>query len=107
LRNNQKYEGLFFPSEIEATGHLRLRRNNAEVSLVGKLHGLLNKDCYDIHGTLPDGRKLSLIECIKIGATNFHDGEKRALEMSIYPHFVAVGPESICSTDAKNHKAYI
>lgn len=101
MRNSHKYEGLFFPSEIEATGHVRLRNNNADVSLVGDLYGHLNKDLYDIHGKLPDGRQLSLIECIKTDATKFHNGEKRAVEISVYPHFVVVGHEPISSTDAK------
>lgn len=86
---------------MEATGHLRLRNNDADVSLVGDLYGILSKDLFDIHGKLSDGRELSLIECIKTGATEFHNGEKRAVETSVYPHLVVVGHEPISSTDTK------
>lgn len=102
MRNSQKCEGLFFPSEIEANGHIRLRHNDAEVSLVGNLDGFMNKDLFDIHGKLSDGRQLSLIECIKkTVSTRFHNGEERVVEISVYPHFVVVGHEPISSTDTK------
>jgi hypothetical protein len=104
LRDRQKYEGLFFPSEIQGTGHVKLGNNNARVSLVGDLYGFLNEDSFDIHGRLSDGRQLSLIDCIRTGSTEFHGDEQRSVETNVYPHFAVVGKETISSNDAKIKK---
>jgi len=95
---------VFFPSQIEAIGHVRLGSNDPSVSLVGDVSRLQKNEPCDIHGKLPDGRHLSLLECITIGARVFHGEQKRTVETSFYPHLAVLGSKAISSTDAKIKK---
>ncbi len=101
MKKSQRYNGIFFPSSLKATGHVKLSNSKISASIVGDLYKIINEDYWDIDGKLPDGRRISLIECVKNGSMHFHDREDRAIETSLYPHFVVVGYDAISSTEQK------
>jgi hypothetical protein len=101
MESKQPYAGVFLPRDFSHAGHLTIADVDSLLTLVSKqVWNSSPEEFRDIHGTLADGRKASLLECIRAGQTDHRWGEAAQSEINFFPHYVVVGEEFINSSDA-------
>jgi hypothetical protein len=101
MRSRQPYNGMFFPAAGSDTGHLTLAGKDSALKIAGKEEPPTSTTGYhDIHGTLSNGKKATLLQCLCTGTTQYRWGSGARHETIFFPHYVVLGEEFINSTDA-------
>lgn len=94
------YNDLFVPSGIDASGHLRTDGANSKLTLLSSTELEVARNVIaDIHGTLKNGRKASLLECVKTGYVRHRYDENSTVVTSIFPHKIVLGEKHVNSSD--------
>lgn len=101
MRSTKPYNGIFFPRDSAHAGHLSIAGADTLLNLASKERWNASLGEYrDIHGTLADGRKASLLECIGAGNIDHRWGEDARYESNFFPHYVVLGEQFVASSDA-------
>lgn len=95
------YNDLYIPRDGVGTGHLTIVGKDTLLKLLNSqpLEDT-NEEFRDHHGLLKDGSKVSLLECIRMGATNYRLDERAQYETRFFPHYVLIGESFINSGEA-------
>ncbi len=102
VRSKADYDDLYLPRDGVGTGRLTISGEDTLLKLLSSKPWARKDDEFrDLHGTLNDGTKVSLIECLRMGATTHHLEEGEQSEQSFFPHYVLTGDSYISSGDAK------
>jgi len=98
MPTHEQYNGIFLSTDSQFAGHLNVAGQNSILKLVGK-SAWKNPESedFDIHGTLSDGRKASLLYCVPLGETMHHFEENSQCESVLFPNYIVVGEEFIRS----------
>lgn len=100
MQTYEQYNGIFLPNDSQFVGHLKIEGPNSTLKLVGKSDWKQPEaGDFDIHGTLSDGRKASLLRCVINSSTEYHFDNSSQCEITIFPNYVIVGQEFIHSED--------
>jgi hypothetical protein len=101
MRSRVPYNGIFVPRDYSASGHLAVAGKDSSLSLVGNAEwGERESEYHDIHGTLSDGRRASLLLCLEHNRTRHRFDERTQFETTFFPHYVVIGDSFIGSEDA-------
>jgi hypothetical protein len=96
MQTHDHYNGVFLPSDSQFAGNLRIGGADSIAKLVGKSFWKRPDAEYaDIYGMLGDGRKVSLLDCVLRGQTQFRFDENTQFESTFFPNYVVVGEEYI------------
>ena len=104
--SRNSYNDLYIPRDGVGTGHLTIAGKDTLLKLLNSqpLEDIDEEDTdeafRDHHGLLKDGSKVSLLECIRTGSTNYRLDERAQYETHLFPHYVLVGESFINSGEA-------
>lgn len=95
---HEQYNGIFLSTDSQFAGHLNIAGPDSILKLLGKsAWEHLGTEGLDLHGTLSDGRKASLLDCVLHGRKVHHFDENSHCESVLFPNYVVVGEEFIHS----------
>jgi len=105
FNSKANYDDLYFPQDGIGTGRLTIsEETNSLKVLNNKPWGESDKEFIDLHGTLKDGSKASLIDCLNLGKTQYRWGEGAQYEQHFLPNYILIGESFISSDDKKIKK---
>lgn len=94
------YNGIFLHNDGSTVGHLNIAGKDSFAKLIGKaLWKRPETEYVDIHGTLCNGKKASLLDCVFYGRTQHRYDENAQFETTFFPNYVVVGEEFIRSDE--------
>lgn len=93
---NFKYDGVFIERQEALPGHLKSDGAQTQLSLA-HAHGVTRFYGSNsvVHGSLDDGSKASLIDCISQGSTTYGLRDHGSARTQMFPHYIVVGDEWI------------
>ncbi|WP_159086554.1 HEPN domain-containing protein [Burkholderia sp. LA-2-3-30-S1-D2] len=99
MQTHEQYNGVFLSSDGQFTGLLNISGAESILKIVGKksFFGHPGTECADIHGLLNDGKKVSLLDCVLHGKTQYRSDENTQFEDIFFPNYVVVGEQFIRS----------
>ncbi|SDP79345.1 hypothetical protein SAMN04488512_1502 [Sulfitobacter litoralis] len=91
---NFKYDGVFIERQEALPGHLKSDGEQTQLSLAHS-HDVARfyQSNSEVHGSLDDGAKASLIDCISQGNTTYGLRDNDSARSQMFPHFIVVGDE--------------
>lgn len=100
MQTHEKYNSVFLSTEPQFAGHLMIAGAESNVKLIGKSFWPSPEVEYtDIHGTLNDGKKASLLDCVIQGKTRHRFDEDSQCESAFFPNYIVVGESFIRSDE--------
>ena len=73
MKSHDHYNGVFIPRDTQFVGHLCISGADSFAKFHGKgFWEVTDAEYSDIHGYLADGKKVSLIDCLLSGRTQYH-----------------------------------
>lgn len=101
MKSTKPYVGIYFPRDSSDAGHLTIAGKESELRLVSKESwSNWTDESQDLHGTLDDGTRASLLKCVQTHQTTYDRRGGRHYESGFFPHYVVLGEEFISSTEA-------
>lgn len=98
MQSQGPYNGVFICSNGSTVGHLNIAGKDSLAKFIGKaLWEPLHAEYLDIHGSLSNGSKASLLDCVLYGRTQYRYGDNAHFETTFFPNYVVVGEEFIHS----------
>lgn len=105
--NPEAYNGVFVPRDTNDAGHLVIDGPDSILKLVAKIApNPGERGPSEVHGTLQDGKKASLLRCIRTSSTRTGRADGEHNEIHLFPNYVAIG-EHYFSTDETKISAII
>ena len=100
--DKSNYNDVYIPRDGVGAGNLAIAGENTLLKLLNASPpASSNKEFRDLHGTLNDGSKASLLQCIPMGSMKYGLGKTAQHETSFFPHYVLIGNYFISSDEAK------
>lgn len=100
MNTHEQYNGIFVSTNQSLSGYLNIAGADSILKLVGQSSfSSPESDAWDVHGTLSDGRKASLLHCVSYGTTQHYFGEDSQSETTVFPNYIVVGDEFINSNE--------
>lgn len=100
MQTHDQYNGVFLASDRRFAGHLRIAGAGSLAKLIGNEFWAFPETEYaDIHGTLVDGKKVSLLNCVIHSQNQYRPEKDVQFESTFFPNYVVVAEEFICSDE--------
>lgn len=100
MQTHERYNGIFLSTDSQFAGLLNIEGADSILKLVGKsFWEPFETEHADIHGTLSDGKKASLLDCVPYGKTQHRFDENAQFESLFFPNYIVVGEEFIRSDE--------
>ena len=97
-KSKNNYNDLYIPRDGVGVGHLTIAGKDTLLKLLNsKPLEDTDEEFRDYHGLLKDGSKVSLLECVETGSTDYRLGESAQCETRFFPHYVLIGESFINS----------
>lgn len=101
-KSKNNYNDLYIPHDGVGTGHLTIAGKDTLLKLLNSQpFENTDEEFRDHHGLLNNGSKASLLECVRMGSTNYRWDERAQHETSLFPHYVLIGESFIKSGEAR------
>ena len=98
--SKDNYNGLYVPHDGIGSGHLNIAGKETLLKLLNSTTSEdFNEEVHDLHGTLIDGSRTSLLECVRRGKTKYRLDERAMSETRYFPHYILIGEHFISSTE--------
>ncbi len=100
--NESKYNGLFLPKDGNGAGHLTISGKDTLLNLLTTTPKVaFQNEVRDHHGYLSDGSRASLLQCVREGSPQIINREMTHYKIGLFPHFVLIGEEFLCSHESR------